>query len=200
LKKFLLYLVVFVVLFTLSMLIHEAGHAITTLVLGGTVSAVYVYPGIEILPDLGRRYEGGWPGGGAVIFGEGAPDWEEWEWGLVRLMGSGLNLLLAIAALVVFLALRPSGIWKVIVAVESLMLLDILVYSALPWLGGHVSEPVRGAEMLGISPGLFTACVLLVSVVMTSTLITVALRRSRTSAVSAQPQCTKRRSQPPRSN
>jgi len=167
------------------MLIHEAGHAITTVALGGTVSAVYVYPGIEVLPDLGNRYEGRWPGGGAVIAGEGPPDWEDWEWGLVRLMGSGLNLLLAMAALIVFLVLRPSGLWKVILAVESLMFLDILLYSVLPRLGGHVSEPVRGAEMLGINPEIFTVCVVLVSFVMISALIAVALRRSRASAASA---------------
>ena len=191
-KKILLYLVVFGVLLAVSIPIHEAGHAITTVVLGGTVNALYVFPGIEVLPDLGKRYEGTWPGWGMWLDTESGPNWGNREEGLVWLMGSGINLLLAVAALIAFLTLKPSGIWKVILIAESLMFLDILLYTVLPQfglrhgiiLGGDYPEPLYGAEMLGIIAPIFTVCVVLVSVVMTSALIAEALRRSKTSATS----------------
>jgi hypothetical protein len=109
LRAITVFVVTLLLVWVVASLIHEMGHGLTAEVMGGRFLWFAVWPGIQIYPRLGQPYEGEW---GAVIAkaAYAAPqNWEEWRHGMVLLMGSGVNLLLAALALGCLWLLRPRG-------------------------------------------------------------------------------------------
>jgi hypothetical protein len=54
-------------LFLVTVIAHEFGHALTARLLGNKEVAVYVWPGFEIFPDFGGRFRDEWPGSAAAL-------------------------------------------------------------------------------------------------------------------------------------
>jgi hypothetical protein len=162
-------LLVFVLLLALVMvlstLIHELGHGLTAEALGGEFISIDVYPGFQIWPDFGKPFEGGWDHQIALMYYRYGPSWQDGNWrdGLVQLMGSGINLLLATFALVLLRVFRPKGLFKLLLAAEALMVFDIVFYTFLPliglrhlfFIGGANPEPLGGALKMGIPQPVF---------------------------------------------
>jgi hypothetical protein len=141
-------------------LVHELAHGLTAQALGGHFAWLYIWPGIEVLPHPGRLYQGEWGTSIAkTAYGLG-PGWQEggWQEGLVWLMGSASNLILAALALGALWRLRPAGWTRRLLVAETLMVEDLFLYVVFPEFfglrhyvvyGGVRPEPVDGAVMLG---------------------------------------------------
>jgi hypothetical protein len=138
--------------------VHELAHGLTAAAVGGKFLWCAVWPGIQVWPHPGQAYEGEWGTSIAKTAYATGPRWEDWQDGLILLMGSGVNLLLAALALGSLWLFRPRGWLRALLIAETLMLEDILLYAVLPELfgvrhylffGGSTPEPVNGAELLG---------------------------------------------------
>lgn len=160
----------------LSFFVHELGHGLTTLALGGEFHALYVWPGIEIWPDPGQRLTARRMSNIGLVHLDFPSEWVEdgWQEGLIGLMGSGSNLAAAALALLALRALRPTGWRFLLLTAESLMFLDILLYTFLPLIGlrhffligGSHPEPLESALMLGIPAWAFMLGVLFISAIL----------------------------------
>ena len=181
-RNSLLFLLVFMVVAVLNLLLHEVGHCITMIAVGGGCEGMYVYSGIQIYPlsEFGQEYGEGWPQEalGAAVSAGSAPS--EWAGGLISLMGSGTTAILSFLALIGLYLFRPRGGRRRLVVAQSLMFLDLLTYTILPhWfglphffvIGGTRPEPLNGALQMGISETAFVAGVLIFSLVMTLGLV-----------------------------
>jgi len=168
-------------------IIHEAAHGLTAEIVGGKCLWISVWPGVQLYPHPGQHYEGEWGTSIAKTSYATTPDWAPWQDGLVLLMGSGVNLLLAALALGSLWLFRPGGWLRTLLIAETLMIEDILLYVLLPELfglrhyvfyGGSKPEPVNGAELLGCPRPAFVASIAVISALMVWGLI-VYLRRHR---------------------
>lgn len=159
-----------------GLFVHELGHGLTAMALGGKFTALYTFPGIQVWPDFGQKYPGDWAGYiGMARYSYGS-NWEPdgWQTGLVTLMGSGSNLLLAALALGFLWGFRPRGKLRFLLVAEAIMFVDLPLYTFLPLvglrhffiIGGSSPEPLEGALQLGFPPGLFVGLVGGVSVLM----------------------------------
>jgi hypothetical protein len=153
---------------------HELGHGWTAEALGGSFVWFSVWPGIEVWPHPGRAYDGEWGMSIAKTCYALGPGWESggWQEGLVWLMGSGTNLILAALALGGLWAFRPRGWLRHLLIAETMMVEDMLLYVIFPEFfglphyvvyGGRKPEPVDGAAMLGCPRVVCVLLVLLVS-------------------------------------
>jgi hypothetical protein len=157
----------------LSFFVHELGHGLTTVALGGKFHALYIWPGVQVWPHPGRRLTQHRMSNIGLAHLDFPADWEEegWQEGLVGLAGSGSNLVAAGLALAALWAFRPRGWLFYLLAAESLLFLDILLYTFLPLVGlrhffivgGASPEPLLSALMLGIPAWAFMLAVLLIS-------------------------------------
>lgn len=163
----------------MGLIVHEVGHGVTTQLLGGEFHRLFVFPGVEVWPDPGQPYEGDWGMYVGIAEIEWGEDWENWQEGLVLLMGSGSTFLLASAALAGLWIFQPKHGLAIGLSVLALFYLDILFYTLMPawfglphWIvfGGDDPEPLIGAEMLGCPRMMFIALVLIVSILMTISL------------------------------
>lgn len=155
------FLVTLALVWVASLILHEVGHGLTAQALGGQVNWLRVRPGIEVWPLPGQRSKGPW--GDTAIAAVGyttGPDWGpgSWQDGVVGIMGSGSNLLLAALALGSLWLFRPRGWLRLLLMAQALMFADLLLYCTLPeffglphylFYGGDVAEPLNGAERLG---------------------------------------------------
>jgi hypothetical protein len=167
--------------------IHEAGHCVTVELLGGTCAGMYTWPGFELWPDFGQPAPGAWGMEIAYMVYEPGPGWEadDWQRGLVTLMGSGSNLLLASLALTYLSISKPKGILKILLGAEAFMFLDIVLYTFLPLIGlrhlflvgGDKPEPLQGALRLGIPQEAFLAAIFGVLILYTYTLARILIPR-----------------------
>jgi hypothetical protein len=144
-----------------SLLIHELEHRLTAQILGGRVTQLNVWPGIQVWPNPGQPVDGEWGTSIASIAYTYGPTWGEdggWQDPVVGIMGSGINLLLAALALASLWLFRPQGWLRPLLLAESLMFVDLLFYALLPELfglphylilGGGIPEPIDNAELLG---------------------------------------------------
>jgi hypothetical protein len=160
LKRFVAFIATLVGVWIVAALVHELAHGLTAQALGGHFAWLYLWPGIEVLPRPGRFYQDEWGTSIAkTAYGLG-PDWQEggWQEGLVWLMGSVSNLVLAALALGGLWRFRPSGWLRRLLVAETLMVEDIFLYVVFPEYlglrhyvvyGGVRPEPVDGAAMLG---------------------------------------------------
>lgn len=140
---------------------HELGHGLTALMLGGKIHALYLWPGAQIWPGWDWPTHPHYTGFVAAISFSDASDWQAalWKPGLVVLMGSGANLMLAFLAVSMLEYRRSAGLLKYFLVALSLLFLDIFCYTFLPlvglrhfiMLGGAYPEPLIGARLLGVS-------------------------------------------------
>jgi hypothetical protein len=154
--------------------VHELGHAFTAVALGGQFYRLYVWPGIELWPELGQPYPQEWAGNIGLTSMEFADHWGEWQRGLVYLMGSGSNMLLAAAALAALWIFKPAGLLRSVLFAETIMFIDLPMYTFLPlvglrhyiFAGGETPEPLDGAVRMGIPGWAFVLAVGLVTLLM----------------------------------
>ncbi len=152
-----------------GLLIHEAGHGLTAAALGGRFTGLYVWPGVQVWPHPGQPYPRAWEGWFGVATYLPGKTWEAggWRFGLVSLMGSGTNFLLAVLALGLLKKRRPQGKARVFLLAEALMFLDLTTYTLFPLLGwrhfvffgGRTPEPLAGALQMGIPAAVFVPLV-----------------------------------------
>lgn len=139
---------------TVGTCIHESGHVLTGLVLGGHLDKVWIFPGIQLYPNLRFLPMDSFPG---VLGGCGISGLDGARSELVNLMGSGSTM---IVAYLMLLPILPSATWATYVGMISsyIFALDIVLYSTLPligarhWIiiGGNEAEPLLAAAALGI--------------------------------------------------
>ena len=154
-----------------GLFVHELGHGITAEVLGGEFRGLYVMPGVQVWPHPGQSYAKAWPG----YVGLADLKIDGWQAGVVDLMGSGSNLLVAALALGALWMFRPHEWSRRLLVAEALMFVDLLFYTFLPqiglrhffFIGGDYAEPLEGAVRLGVPAWAFMLLVALVSALMT---------------------------------
>ena len=138
-------------------MIHEGGHALTMLALGGKVTSIGIwqvqaYPKIVLTGPFGLH---SWVGGTTP-----PPQWKN---GLMLLMGAGSTAIAAYVAAALLFILKPRGLLRFGLIVSALGTADIASYCVFPNLPftsllGFVTyrdsymEPVDGARLLGIPP------------------------------------------------
>ena len=172
-RHILIFILTFIFVLIVGLFIHELGHGITVELLGGDFTELYIFPGLQIWPNLGVTYNGDRNGYVAKVRYEFPVDWEAncWEVGFVLFMGSGLNLLASIIALSSLYIIRPVRWFRFFLIAESLMFFDILFYTFLPkfhlkhfiFIGGDIPEPLLGALMLGFSEIEFMILIAIIS-------------------------------------
>ena len=160
----------------LGLFIHECGHGVTAELLGGEFKALFVFPGIQVWPQLGLPYPGEWHGYVGLAHFAYGPEWDSdsWRVGAVHIMGSGSTLLIAVLALGALSYFHPKGWLRLLLLSSSFMFIDLLFYTFLPlmglphWIffGGRSPEPLEGALQLGIPQWLFLVFVILISTLM----------------------------------
>ncbi|MCJ8271030.1 MAG: hypothetical protein MJK04_16720, partial [Psychrosphaera sp.] len=188
-KKKMLLAVLFMPLFILfSVISHEYGHVIGSKIAGVENVVAYVWPGYEIYPSIGSHYEGEWPkdtiglsrrlptaslnmslhyaGNSNVPSLNILPKKTQPKLlspsqdSIIKLMGSGLNLLISILSIIVMYRFKPKGMLLVLVTCGVLLHYDLLFYSVFPILfdlphlvfwGGQLSEPVVALAQLGFN-------------------------------------------------
>lgn len=181
-RSSLIFLVVFVVVAMLNLLLHEVGHCLTMIAVGSGCEGIYAYSGIQIFPfnQFGQEYGPGWPHGalGAAVPAGSAPS--QWAEGLILLMGSGSTAILSFLALIGLYLIRPRGGVRILLLAQSLMFIDLLTYTILPYwfglphffvAGGPDPEPLDGAVQMGYTESVFIAAVLVFSLLMTLGLV-----------------------------
>jgi hypothetical protein len=187
LRTIAIFLTTLLLIWIVASFIHELGHGLTAEILGGRFLWFYVWPGIQIYPHLGQPYDGEWGTSIAKAAYAVTQDWADWQDGLVLLMGSGVNMLLASLALGGLWLYRPRGWLRYPLIAEALMYEDVLLYVIFPELfglrhyliyGGSKPEPVNGAQLLGCPRPLFVVLILALSALMTWGLVAY-LRRHR---------------------
>ncbi len=166
-RTFLRFALIMALTALLGLLVHELGHGLTAAALGGRFTGLYVWPGVQVWPHPGAPYPREWQGWfGVATYLPGA-DWQRggWRFGLVSLMGSGTNFLLAALALGCLWLCRPRGGVRLVLLAEACMFLDLTAYTFFPLLGlrhflligGRIPEPLNGALEMGIPAGVFAA-------------------------------------------
>jgi hypothetical protein len=153
-----------------GLFLHEAGHGLAALLLGGRITLLRVMPGIQLFPKIALVP---WKGNVAAI-GIDLPAGTTRQYAFVALMGSSLTFLLGLAAGLSLLLFKPTGWLRVLFVITALALpLDMITYSIFPvlglrhWIlfGGKKPEPLMGAVGLGVPPAVYYTVLALVSVV-----------------------------------
>jgi hypothetical protein len=193
LRTIAVFLATLVLVWIVASIIHEAAHGLMAEIVGGKCLWISVWPGVQLYPRPGQRYEGEWGTSIAKTAYAIAEDWADWQDGLVLLAGSGVNLLLAALALGGLWLFRPRGWLRYPLMAETLMVEDILLYALLPELfglrhyvifGGSKPEPVNGAALLGCPRPVFVALIVAISALIMWALIAY-IRRHRETAQTA---------------
>jgi len=135
-------------------LIHEAGHAITASYSTDARVQIHIWPGYELYPDFGRRFQQIWPQGSpavttlsprspvqlardaygyyAVVFGRDEMERMQPHLPLIALMGTGATTFTAILALSLISLFKPKRLLLYCLATAALLHLDMLTYAVLP--------------------------------------------------------------------
>jgi len=150
--------------------VHESGHALTTLAFGSKIESIKVrFP---------RKF-----GFFRIKYSQPGVDWQR---GLTALMGTGSTAILGYMLVLVMLRTRsPQWLRLGVLSVAFVCAWDMFLYATLPLFGlrrfllfgGRHAEPVSGAQMIGIPTWLFL-CGLAVSFIAFHVLLYLALRRN----------------------
>ncbi len=139
----------------ISIAIHEMGHVVGGKLISVDNLAAYIWPGIELYPDLGSVYEDVWPNNEIaftqhippsinILDYSNTPPWNnssitllkksptEFDLNIIKLMGSGLTFILSLIAMLFIYLLRPSGKVLLFATFGVLLNYDLLFYSVLP--------------------------------------------------------------------
>src|SRR5574341_459947 len=177
-----LFAAILAILWVFGIILHEMGHGLTAMLFGGTIGAIYLYPGFEIYPHFAQTiYQPGYHYFGSITFGRPG-GFEDWQDGWITLMGSGSTLLVSFAAHGLLWRLKPVRLPpRYTLIALSLFYLDMVSYTLTGPLGlpraivlgrSAVSpEPLDGAVRLGISPEVFILFNIAILVVLTYSLI-----------------------------
>ena len=150
------YLLVLFGVAVLSMVVHEAGHGVTAMVLGGKITLIEVMPGIQLYPTVELR-----PWDGVIARVDNTPLNAPFREGLVLFLGSGSTAVVSYGLIAYLLASRPKGLARfAVLSMAIICAWDIITYSVFPamglrhWaiIGGVTVEPLDGAVMMGITP------------------------------------------------
>jgi hypothetical protein len=140
----------------LCKIVHESGHALTAVILGGKIESVRARLPLPRSPGFFR-----------IEYSlSGSP----WRKGLAGLMGTGCTTLVAYALLLI--AIRYRSLWWpqfALLPVSLVCAWDMFLYGTLPLLGlhrfivfgGDHAEPVDAAQMLGVPRSLFLSALAL---------------------------------------
>ncbi len=175
-RSSLLCLITFLAIVVGGLFIHEIGHGLAASAIGGRISALYVWPGVQVFPHPGQAFPGDWNNRlGAAEIGQPA-SWAKngWQMGFVLLMGSGTNFLLGALALLGAWLLKPQGWLRCFLFSAIVLAVDLPCYSLFPlfglrhyiFIGGWYAEPLLGARQMGIPDGVFLFVTLAASVLM----------------------------------
>jgi hypothetical protein len=162
-------------------IIHEGGHCLSAVALGGRVKMIIVFPGIELYPKIKLdRWDFG------VLAGcdtDGVNS--KTGKGFVTFMGSGSNLIAAYLVLVTAIFIKPK--WLCIMLILQAMVYgwDIITYSILPLfgiphhviMGGRRSEPLLGALSMGCPKFVYFVSLFVHSVLLHSVIVGIVLKR-----------------------
>lgn len=175
------FVVILAVMAFIGLLVHEFGHGLSAVFQGGEIDGIYVFPGIEIYPDFGTRYQGDYPNNpGLARTSPGQPFFTDAQSGFVTLMGAGATFAFSVVGLFGLYILAPrKRLLQFVWVALAIWYLDIVTYTFLPsiglrhWIiiGGSNPEPLNGAERMGISSGLFMAYVAVVGILWTAAII-----------------------------
>ena len=165
-----------------ALFVHEMGHCLTAQALDRCrCTGMFVWPGTQVWPfsGFGDQYDNDWGSALGRASNDCGEKWgyESWQNGLIKLMGSGTNLILATISLISLWMLRPRGWLRYFLIAEALLFGDILLYTILPvwfclphffFFGGELPESVIGAELLGWPRRGFITTILLLSMVLSA--------------------------------
>ena len=156
---------------------HEAGHAGAAKLLGGIDSTIYIWPGYEIYPDIGKKHPSPIHIKG-LGFTELVPSTDVRVWMQVNryenymlFMGSGFTQLLSILSLCGMALARPQSTLRWLLLPGALLHIDMLTYTVFPlfnlphlvfW-GGINSEPLIALARFGIPQYWAVSAVILLS-------------------------------------
>jgi hypothetical protein len=139
---------------TFGTIIHEGGHCLSAVALGGHVAMIVVFPGVELYPEIKLDLRRHWP----VI---GGCDYDGIDSragrGFILFMGSGSNLIVAYIVLIVAAFIKPRWLCIMLILQAIVYGWDIITYSTLPLfgiphhviIGGRDPEPLLGATRMG---------------------------------------------------
>jgi len=164
------YLILFVPVSFLMCLVHELGHVLLGLTMGGVLE--YIKIGfLRIYPDLGL--EQGFVVGRCVVSGLDTC----FDRGVFLLAGSASTNALSWGTIPVLKRIKQgSDLWTTLNLVYLLGLLDLPLYILLPQLGlrhwvvvgGTRPEPLIGARLIGIPDPLFHLSTILITAMLLS--------------------------------
>ena len=154
--------VIFVILllFFVSVFIHESGHAITGKLAGVGNPVVHVWPGVEVYPNLATLpFAAHWPANRVAsvsfarqkrtdvqfhpaadnqyslpspVFVSDSPTKNVIAPPVVGVMGSGLTYLLSVICLMSLWLFKPQGVFHTVLIAGSLLFYDLLFYAVFP--------------------------------------------------------------------
>jgi hypothetical protein len=162
-------------------IIHEAGHCLTAVALGGRIKMIRMIPGIEIYPQV--KFVG-WDFstfGGCSTTGVKSQVGK----GFGHFMGSGSTLIVAYLLLLASRFIKQKWICIMLLLQALIYAWDIISYSVFPlfglrhWLiiGGLYPEPLRGAITMGCPQAVYFVCLLMHLVVFHIVLIGIVRKR-----------------------
>lgn len=131
----------------IALIIHEFGHALTALILGGEITAMRFW-GISLYPKLSYT---GFSSGHIGYTNWTIPTFTPIKNAIILIMGSGTTLIASVISMALLYAFKPVSFFvKTILLFFSLLYLDIITYTfGLRFSGGK--EPLDAAQMLGVS-------------------------------------------------
>src|SRR3989338_891004 len=142
-----IFVLIGVVVVFITLIVHEFGHALTALIVGGKVTAMRLW-GDSIYPEFGYiGFKGGYIGYTNWV----VPAFTPVKNAIILVMGSGTTLIISIFSIVLLYFLKPVSFFsKTTLFFFSLLYLDMVTYTfGLRFSGSR--EPLEAAQTLGIS-------------------------------------------------
>jgi len=158
----------------IALIIHEFGHVLTALIMGGKVTALRLW-GFSVYPEFSYiGFRGGFIGYTHWVL----PMFTSVENAIILMAGSGITLLVSVVSIASLYFFRPvSFFMKTALFFFSLLYLDIVTYTFGLRFSGK-SEPLDAAQTLGINEFLWKLCMMIVFFVFSALIAFYFFRRS----------------------